>query len=126
MVMQDFHRGTDILDRVKLDYVLLGQMIVYRDIPLSIMARHSLGNLSETMRQNMDVGCDGEHGLDELVPKSRFFSMKNILCRDGYPIYSINGSVAQADTLHLTDAGAVFVAEKLKSWLLENDHLHPK
>lgn len=125
-IKADFHRGTDILDRAKLDYVLLGQMITYRDIPLSIMARHSLGNLSETMRQNMGVGCDGEHGLDELVPKDRFFSMKNILCRDGYPLYSINGSIMQADTLHLTDAGAIFVSERLKAWLVENDHLHPK
>jgi peptidoglycan/LPS O-acetylase OafA/YrhL len=125
-ITADFHRGAEILDQIKLDYVLLGQMITYRDIPLSIMARYGLGNLNEIMRQKMLFGCDEEYGLDKLVPENHFFSMHNILCKNGYPMYSINGSILQVDTLHLTDAGAMFVSEKLKSWLLKNDHLHPK
>ena len=118
-----FPRNVEILDRLGVDYVLMGQPIAYHNSPIDLIARFGLGDLRQKMRDNLAISCVGEHGLNEVVPASRFFSMKRVLCTDGQPLYEVDGRLMQFDTLHLTQPGSVLVAEKLAEWLRDNGHL---
>jgi hypothetical protein len=124
VVRQNFRLGASILDAHGIDYVLVGQLITYRDTPINLVARFARGNLAQVMYAEQDVSCSsGEHGLEQAVPPERFFSVRAALCDGDQPIFASGGHLLQADTLHLSDYGSVFVARKLVDWLRLTGHL---
>ena len=98
--------------------MLIGQTIFYRSEPINLVGnRMSLSGLSDYMRSQLKVGCEGEYGLDQLVRPDRFFSMKSILCKDGAPIFEIDGTLLNIDGLHFNGHGSLWVAKQLVPWL---------
>ncbi|RWX71884.1 acyltransferase family protein [Mesorhizobium sp. M2A.F.Ca.ET.039.01.1.1] len=102
------------LNRIGTPFILLGDFPTYADIPLNIVARHGkLEGLDDIMAANLADGCTEEHGRDQLVDPSEFFSTKAAFCTDGRAAYHDGIHLYQQDWFHLTQAGAFFLAGKL-------------
>lgn len=108
------------LKELGIPYLVLGQIITWKDRPQNLVARHGrVGGLPEFMKANLTLGCTDEYGLDSAAPR-RFFSVKARMCADGIPVFERSGKLLQADGLHLSQAGSLFVAEALAPWLMDD------
>jgi hypothetical protein len=63
--------------------------------------------------------------LDSATDDGLFFSIRDAICDGDYPIYEVDGNLMQADTLHLSDAGSLFVANKLVAFLRQKGLIGP-
>lgn len=104
-----------ILNTRGIPFILLGDLPTYADIPLGIVARHGkITGLDDIMAANLADGCVEEHGLNEMVATSEFFSTKAAFCKDGRAAYRDGIHLFQKDWFHLTQAGALHLGRLLK------------
>ncbi|TPK76371.1 acyltransferase [Mesorhizobium sp. B2-4-15] len=103
-----------ILNARSIPFILLGDLPTYADIPLGIVARHGkITGLDDIMAANLADGCTEEHGLNQLVATSEFFSTKVAFCKVGRPAYRDGIHLFQKDWFHLTQAGALYLGRLL-------------
>jgi peptidoglycan/LPS O-acetylase OafA/YrhL len=125
-VVENFAKSAALLKKANVKFVLVGQIPTYWTIPAHIVARYPGRDLREVMRDKQEVRCDaGEHGLDSATDDGLFFSIRDAICDGDYPIYEVDGNLMQADTLHLSDAGSLFVANKLVAFLRQKGLIGP-
>jgi peptidoglycan/LPS O-acetylase OafA/YrhL len=109
-----------LLEESRTDYLVLGRGLEFKGSLRTIVARHGVeSGLDQAVARELAHGCRNELGIDVVVGRDHFLSLKTPMCDGGRPAYRQGDYLYYLDAVHVTKTASVLLANHIASWMRE-------